>query len=150
VTLAERTIDPGLAEDWIRETLELHPEGARLTVSGTCMEPFLAAGTKVTLIPAIRPARVGEVVLLRTDAGLRLHRVVLASAGRIRTKGDRGIYLDPPAPRSAVIAVCATGENRFAMRARAIRSLVRLCSRPWRRGLHSADGGDPAHATLLA
>ena len=147
MTLAERAIEPGVAEEWIREALRIHPDGVRLTVSGTCMEPALAAGSKVTLAPVTRAVRAGNVVLLRTPAGLRLHRVLLAFADRIRTKGDLGTYLDPALPRSAVIAVCETGEGGFVMKFRAFRSLMKLLARPWTRG---PDRGDQAHARWLA
>jgi hypothetical protein len=150
MSLAERAIDPGLAEDWIREALRLHPQGVRLTVSGTCMEPALAEGSKVTLATVTRAVRAGEVVLVRTVAGLRLHRVLLAFADRIRTKGDRGTYLDPAAPRSAVIAICDTGEGPLVMKTRAFLSLARLAARPWTRNQGAVDRGDRAHARLLA
>jgi len=150
VTLSERVLGPEVAEDWIREALRLHPQGVRLTVSGSCMEPSLAEGSKVTLATPTRAVRVGDVVLLRIAAGLRLHRVLWRFSERIRTKGDRGMFLDPAAPVSAVIAVCETNESRVVLWVRAVRSLGRLFARCLRPASAPPDRGDAAHSRLLA
>jgi len=143
--LPERTPAPEIAEGWIREALREDPAGARLTVSGTCMEPFLKEGSIVTLRSFGGSVRVGDVVLLRTAAGLRLHRVLLRFGERIRTKGDQGAYLDPASTSSAILGVCEVSDRRLTRLAWVVRSLGRLLARPW-----TAPGrGDAAHARLL-
>ena len=145
MSIPERSLVPEVAEDWIREVLRQDLEGAQLTVSGTCMEPSLKEGSRITLRPCDGPVRVGDVVLLRTAAGLRLHRVLLHFGDRIRTKGDQGTYLDPSSHLSAIIGVCETSETRAALLVMAVRSLGHLFARPW-----SASGRrEGAHARLL-
>ncbi len=145
MSIPERTLTPEVAEDWIREVLRQGPEGAHLTVSGSCMEPSLKEGSRITLRPFDGVVRVGDVVLVRTVAGLRLHRVLLRLGDRIRTKGDQGTYLDPSSPLSAIIGVCEANEARVALLIRAIRSLGHLVARP-----RAVSGrGDGAHARLL-
>jgi len=145
VTIPERSLAPEVAEDWIRGLLRQDPGGARLMVSGTCMEPSLKEGSRITLSSFEGAVRVGDVVLLRTAAGLRLHRVLLRFGDRIRTKGDQGTYLDPSSPLSAIIGVCDSNETRLTRLARAAGSLGRLFARSW-----TASGrGDGAHARLL-
>ena len=149
MTLAERTPPPEIAEDWIRECLRLDPWGALLTVSGTCMEPALMEGSKIKLRAPTRPLRVGDVVLLRMAEGLRLHRVLLRFGDRIRTKGDRGTYLDPSASSSAVIAVWETSESHPTRFFKAGLSLARLFARPWMTRFATLVGSDGEHARLL-
>ena len=145
MSIPERSLVSEVAEDWIREILRQESQGARLTVSGTCMEPSLKEGSKITLRRFDGVVRVGDVVLLSTAAGLRLHRVLLRFGDRIRTKGDRGTYLDPSSPLSAVIGVCETNENRFTRLVRAAGNLGRVFARSW-----TASGrADGAHAGLL-
>ena len=145
MSLPERALESEVAEDWIRDLLGRDAHGAELTVSGTCMEPTLPEGAKVRLKAPTGPVRAGDIVLLRLAAGLRLHRVVFSSPGWIRTKGDRGIYLDPKVLRQAVIAVCETNETRLDRLVRVTASLVRLLARP----RTTSGRGDHAHARLL-
>ena len=150
MSIAERAVEPEVAEAWIRDALRIDPQGVCLTVSGTCMEPSLPERSKVTLLPPPAAVRVGDVVLLRTVASLRLHRVLVSGRTGIRTKGDRGMYLDPGAPPSAVIGVCETNESRLALRVRAVLSLARLLARPMAAPFTAGRGGDTPHARLLA
>jgi hypothetical protein len=145
VSIPERTPTPEVAEGWIRDALRQAAAGALLTVSGSCMEPSLKEGSRITLKAFDGTVRVGDVVLLRTAAGLRLHRVLARVGNRIRTKGDRGTYLDPTASLSAIVGVCETGETRVARLVRAARSLARLFTR-----FRGASGrAEAAHARLL-
>jgi hypothetical protein len=80
----------------------------RLTVTGACMAPALPEGTVVSLARAGhgRP-RLGDVVLVRLPAGLRLHRLVWGPPlawRRWRTKGDRSLAWDPLVDPLAVLA----------------------------------------------
>ncbi len=148
-SLPEKTPSSVVAEQWIRECLSLDPQGAELTVTGTCMEPAIREGARIRLKARVRPARVGEVALLRTPNGLRLHRVVLRIGSTIRTKGDTGFYLDPRASQEDVIGVVSENGPRWKDRLRAARSLLRLTGRPWTTAATGADGGDAAHLRLL-
>jgi hypothetical protein len=61
------------------------------------MRPTLAPGDVVRLAHAsVREPRVGDVILVESGEGPRLHRLVFSLAGRIRTRGDRGPGFDGP------------------------------------------------------
>ena len=147
-SLPERTPPPEVAEQWIRECLSLDPRGAELRVTGTCMEPAIREGARVRLKAPDRPARVGDVALLRTLKGLRLHRVVLRIGSTLRTKGDTGVYLDPASSIGDVIAILSGAEPRWKGLLLASMSLVRLFRRPWA-AAPGAGRGDAEHARLL-
>jgi hypothetical protein len=148
-SLPVRTLTPEVAEPWIRECLSLDPRGAELTVTGTCMEPAIKEGTRVRLTVPDRLVRVGDVALLRTPGGLRLHRVVLRRGSTLRTKGDTGAYLDPAASTGDVIAIAAASEPRWKRASRAASSLLRLLGRPWAKAARTVEPGDPEHTRLL-
>ena len=144
MTIEERNMSPEITEDWIRACLR-EGESAELTVMGSCMKPALIEGDKVTLSDLLRPVRIGDIVLIRTPAGLRLHRVLIRHGETVRTKGDHGIYLDPPTPRSRVVARCLVAEPLGTRALRTFLSLLRLGQRAWPR----RPAGDEAHARLL-
>lgn len=148
-SLPVRTPSPEIAEQWIRECLSLDPRGAELTVTGTCMEPAIREGARIRLKVPDRPARVGDVALLRTAKGLRFHRVVLYFGSTLRTKGDTGIYLDPAASSGDVIAILAGAEPRWKGLLLASLSLLRLLTRSWAAAPAGAGQGDAEHARLL-
>lgn len=110
-------------------------EHVRLTVRGACMDPHAADGARVHLVAAGRRApRFGDVVLARTPAGLRLHRLVWppwpARSRRVRTMADRATCLDPGLPVGDLLAVAVTveGDTRTSAsrrRATALRLLLR-------------------------
>lgn len=143
------TPSPEVAEQWIHECLSLDPRGAELTVTGTCMEPAIREGARIRLKVPDRPARVGDVALLRTARGLRLHRVVFRVGSTLRTKGDTGIYLDPPGSSGDVIALLAGAEARWKGIRLATLSLLRLFGRPWTAAARGGGRGDAEHARLL-
>lgn len=148
-SLPVRTPSPEIAEQWIRECLSLDPRGAELTVTGTCMEPAIREGARIRLRVPDRPARVGDVALLRTAKGLRLHRVVFRIGSTLRTKGDTGIYLDPAASSGDVIAILAGAEPRGKGLLLTALSLLRLLRRPWTATARGGGRGDAEHARLL-
>lgn len=82
----------------LRELLDTSPH-VRLQVQGDCMAPALLPGDTVLLASSRRrPPRLGDVVLVRLAAGLRLHRLVWGwpRRGRARrTKADRSTHWDP-------------------------------------------------------
>lgn len=112
MSLEDRIASPGLADDLVRDCLTLDPKGGQLTVSGTCMEPLLREGDTIQVETPGTTMRMGDVVLIRTPLGLRLHRVVFRLGDALRTKGDRGIYLDPAARQRDVVAVWPSTESR--------------------------------------
>jgi hypothetical protein len=112
MSLAERTVAPSLAEDMLRECLVLDPRGGQLTVSGKCMEPVLREGAVIQVEAPARPVRTGDVVLVQTPAGLRLHRIVFHVGQTLRTKGDRSVFLDPAVDVRDVVGVWASAESR--------------------------------------
>jgi hypothetical protein len=100
----------------LRGCLEAFRE-VRFTVTGRCMEPALVEGESVVVAaPTRASARLGDVVLVQQADGLRLHRVIWAFGGQLRTKGDRSPRWDPTLTRSAilgtVVAVGDTGRPR--------------------------------------
>lgn len=113
---------------------------ARLTVTGRCMEPALLAGEQVVVAGAShRVPRLGDVVLFRHPAGLRLHRLVLSRGRAWRTKADRAAALDPAISPRHVLGTVVSVEGRPQARprrpARALLSfgramLTRLRARP--------------------
>lgn len=131
MSLPELCLSDGTTDALIRDSLETGSGRAELTVTGSCMEPALLPGSRISLRrPAAQP-RAGDVVLVRTVRGLRLHRVVFSSRSRLRTKGDRGRYLDPLGSPSDVLAVWESDESRPRAAWRVGLSLVRLFGRPW-------------------
>ena len=98
--------EPGRVQALLRDSLGAF-EAVTFRVTGECMGPVLAEGDVVRVASAgRRRPRFGDVVLVATGEGLRLHRLVwgppLAFASW-RTKGDRAPGFDGPlSPRSAL------------------------------------------------
>jgi hypothetical protein len=96
--MSERvTADAAFAEEVLRDCLCAFGR-IRFRVTGTCMGPDLPPGRIVT-ISRERAPRMGDVVLVRQAAGLKLHRLVFGppfSRWAWRTQGDRLKALDPP------------------------------------------------------
>jgi hypothetical protein len=90
----------------IEDLLGSRPE-VQLTVTGGCMGPALPEGTTVSLTRVGAGPRLGDVVLVRLPAGLRLHRLVWGPPlawRRWRTKGDRSPSWDPAVDPMAILA----------------------------------------------
>ncbi|MBM4291035.1 MAG: hypothetical protein FJ138_05955 [Deltaproteobacteria bacterium] len=90
---------------------------------GGSMWPAARAGGRVTLEPAARPPRRGEVwVFVDPDApeGARLsplHRVVWVAGGRAWCKGDALARLDDPRPAAAALGRLCAVEGAGRLRA---------------------------------
>ena len=129
------TAGADLAEAALRDCLDEFGR-IRFRVTGTCMGPDLLPGQVVTVSRRQAPW-LGDVVLVRHDRGLRLHRLVFgppfALAGsRWRTKGDRLPSLDPPlAPCDLLGTVVDPARRRLGLALGVCaRSLwARICSR---------------------
>ena len=146
--IKEHAPSPRFVESCIREGLSLDPGGASLTVSGTCMDPALPAGCRIALRPPRGMPRVGEVVLLRIPAGLRLHRVLMRHRKSMWTKGDQGRYFDPRTTPDAVLAVWETNEPPWIRWRYVAFSVLRLFQRPWRSVVNVGHGEKPHVHTL--
>jgi hypothetical protein len=113
---AADALEPAVAATLVAACLRSLPH-ARLRVKGTCMAPSLDDGDTVLLAsPSSRPARMGDVVLVRLKDGLRLHRLVwgppLARPGRAwRTQADSGAIWDAAVSPAAILAVAAGVER---------------------------------------
>ena len=126
------TLEAGnvLSEAVIRECLTTFPL-LRMRVTGECMRPALRPGQSVRIAAtAERPPRLGDVVLLLSSEGLRLHRLVwgppLARVGSgWRTMGDRSRHWDAPLSRNRVLGtVVGVDGRRCASVTRALISLL--------------------------
>jgi signal peptidase I len=117
-----------------------------VTVSGACMEPSLRPGERITLRKSTGPPRVGDVALVRTPRGLRLHRVVFRFRRMIRTKGDQGVFLDPQVSEADVLAVWESDESPVGSSVRVVLSLARLLNRSFTSRPGSDLQGDEAHS----
>lgn len=109
VRIAERAGSPA----WRARVLRRLGE-AELTVSGRCMEPRLREGQRVRVVAASRArCRVGDVVLVETAAGPRLHRLVLALPGLpLVTMADSENTWDGFLPRSSLLGRAAAPRCR--------------------------------------
>jgi len=124
-----------LAAALLRGCVESFPH-VRLTVTGDCMRPTLRAGDVVRVVSAaVRPPRLGDVVLARRREGVCLHRLVWApplapAAGPWRSKGDRAPRWDPPLAAADVLGVVdgveTPGRRRHRAGGRLGRSLLSL------------------------
>lgn len=92
----------------------------RLRVSGGCLAPHVPDGAYVHLVaPGRRRPGFGDLLLTRTPAGPRLHRLVwppwTGRARRLRTMADRAASLDPWVSPGDVLGV-AVGVERDGLR----------------------------------
>lgn len=107
------TADAGFAEAALRDCLQAFGR-IRFRVTGACMGPDLPPGEVVTISRERRP-RIGDVVLVRQAAGLRLHRLVFGppfSGTAWRTKGDGLPALDPPIGPADVLGTVVEPSRR--------------------------------------
>jgi hypothetical protein len=58
----------------------------------------------------------GDIVLTASDAGLRLHRLVLVTAGQLQTRGDHHDHCDPPVPASRLLGVAEAVDEKSKLR----------------------------------
>jgi hypothetical protein len=145
--------DADHAEGMLRACLEEFPQ-SRVAVTGKCMEPVLRPGDTALLASAGRHRpRLGEVVLVRLEDGLRLHRLVPGprrGGSFRRTKADRSPCWDPPFAVDDLLGVVVGVERdgRVLPAPRrlvpALRSLARSALGLLRRGLLRGRDGDAA------
>ena len=124
-------LPPDAAAELMRECLRAFG-AVRFRVTGGCMAPVLPDGSVVT-VSARQAPRLGDVVLVRQDQGLRLHRLVLGppllSADRAwRTKGDGLPALDAPVRAADVLGTVVDPRPRSVGRA-----VLACAGAAWRR-----------------
>ena len=84
----------------------------RLRVTGSSMLPTIPPGSRV-LIRRVVPDEIqcGDIVLLRADTGLRLHRLVsvlnASSGAQLITRGDNDMEDDPPIGAAQLLGLFA-------------------------------------------
>jgi hypothetical protein len=112
-----RGADPVFLEAVLRDGLQTFPF-VELTATGTCMAPDVREGNRLRLVAAARRRpRIGQIVLVKQAAGLRLHRLVWGpplapSRGPWRTRADRAGGLDTAVQPSDVLASVIMVEGR--------------------------------------
>ncbi|MGE0452514.1 MAG: S24/S26 family peptidase [Vicinamibacteria bacterium] len=119
-------------DELLRGVLVEFPE-TRLRVSGRCMEPAVREGETALLWSAgRRPPRLGDIVLVRTAAGLRLHRLVASLPGLgALTRADAGLDFDarPLELLATVVGVAEDPGRRLRRPLRALRSAAGALAR---------------------
>lgn len=77
---------------------------ARFAVEGNSMRPTICPGDRLHVV-AVPPetVRSGDVVVLRVEHGLLVHRIVRVDVSGITTRGDNERYAYPTVPASAVV-----------------------------------------------
>jgi uncharacterized repeat protein (TIGR01451 family) len=85
----------------------------RFRVRGASMQPNLLDGDQVLLAPAaISDLCPGDVALVETSNGLRLHRVKNLASGAVATQGDAGLEPDPQTAQIVGRAVAFSRNGR--------------------------------------
>jgi len=116
----------GLLRTLLREGMAV-----RFQAHGRSMYPAIADGNVVQVEPAATPAARGDVVVVETNDGLRLHRVTRSSAN-LRTRGDCCVEHDGEVEQLAgQIAIINDGVVRPVPRQR-LGSIVRRWLATWR------------------
>jgi hypothetical protein len=110
-------VDSLQTEKYLRDCLATFSR-VRLRATGTCMRPVLEPGDDVELASIAQcPPIVGDIVLARHVAGLRLHRLVwgppLAGPHSAwRTASDRGALDETISPRDVMAKVVSVERGR--------------------------------------
>jgi hypothetical protein len=118
-TAAPLTLGPDAAEEVLRACLR-ECGAVHFRVTGSCMAPHLPAG-RLVVVSAREQPRWGDVVLVRQENGLRLHRLVarplFSARGPWRTQGDRLPAPDPPLQAHDVLGTVVDPPSRSRWRA---------------------------------
>ena len=131
-TIATVDAEPGRVRALVEGSLAAF-DAVSFRVTGDCMEPALAEGDVVRVASArSRRPRFGDVVLVATGEGLRLHRLVWGPlfVARWRTKGDRAPGFDGPLGRDAALGTVVGVEGPRGLRS--VSSPLRALGSLWR------------------
>ena len=99
----------------------------RFQARGASMSSAIRDGEMVYVKPASEAhLRRGDIVLVKSGYGFRLHRLIRADAGRdvFITRGDSGLQDDPPVRREQILGV-AVAKDVWIGRRRAVRAEFR-------------------------
>jgi len=102
ISAASLAVAPEVAARWAERLSR--GERIRIRVRGRSMLPFIPSGAELVVgpCPAGELAR-GDVAVVRTGAGVLVHRVDSAGADSITTQGDARVRADGPFPVAAVL-----------------------------------------------
>lgn len=110
-------------------------ETLAVQVHGSCMEPFLHDGQRVTVTPKVAVWPGDVVALVGEDGHLRVHRLLLAlprfAGGQWLTKPDAAEWMDAPTPLDRSLGRVRRGS--VAERLGALLQIARLAGRSLRR-----------------
>jgi hypothetical protein len=97
-----RTAPDDLSEELLRKGVEL-----MLVGRGRSMWPVIAPGDRIVARACAGPPRSGEIVVLRTPAGIVTHRLIARRGDppRLVTRGDWLDHDDAPVPEGALLGV---------------------------------------------
>jgi len=108
--------EAGIADAVLQQCLHIFPH-IRLRVTGTCMTPDLQPGDTVGIVSrSRREPKWGDIVLVRHQDGLRLHRLVwrwpfATDRSRWLTKADRRMECDPRVSPANLLGTVVRIEN---------------------------------------
>ena len=108
-------VDAEGAFDVIDEALSLGRE-LWLEASGESMYPVLPSGSRVLIVTRRRPARRGDVVLVRRGQRLILHRVRSVDENALVTQGDACPEPDPSVASSRAIGLAVACDDGRGIR----------------------------------
>jgi len=110
-------VEPGpeRREALLRESLSAF-EVVSFPVTGACMTPAVAPGEIVRVAAkSVQDPRFGDIVLVASREGPRLHRLVFSGLGHIRTRGDRALGFDGVRRRGDVLGTVLGVERKGAL-----------------------------------
>ncbi len=119
-------------EQWHRLALTGTELPVRITLAGESMRPLIRRGRDlVTILPLMREARIGDVVLFRARAGRYVvHRVWKIRDGMVQTLGDNCTNPDPWMPAEQIWGLVVRFE-RFGRSWRLDTAPARAWGRIW-------------------
>lgn len=112
--MTDARADSAIFEDLTRELLD-NGMAVRFRARGASMSPAIRDGEIVLITPVIvRELRKDDIVLTKSHAGLRLHRLVLAdeASDLFVTRGDCGKQDDPPLSGKQILGLVRSKEVR--------------------------------------
>jgi hypothetical protein len=110
--------ESSLFETLTRELLQ-RGNTVRFQARGGSMSPAIRDGEIVHVTPVIiSQLRHGQILLIKTDHGFRVHRLMVADPDKnvFITRGDCGLQDDPPVRREAILGIAESKEVRIGRR----------------------------------
>src|SRR5436305_6694173 len=116
--MTDRGADSRLFEETVRDLLRQRMS-VRFQARGASMSPAIRDGEMVEVTPVIvSKLRKDDIVLAKSNAGFRLHRIVLADPAKdfFITRGDCGLQNDPALTGSQILGLARAKEVRVGNR----------------------------------